>query len=127
MIVSILRECEERNKREGPPAPIFAYPNLAQPERLRQLLMEIIPLPSQLGSLLTARIGSTPLIGRLEPGPRQGGMTLLARAEWVNPAGSVKARATYSIVADVRRRGLLDPGKVLLDATSGNSGIAFAM
>src|ERR1700678_1124450 len=127
MIVSILRECEERNKREGPPAPIFAYPNLAQPERLRQLLMEISPLPSQLGSLLSARIGSTPLIRLMQPVRGLEGITLLAKAEWVNPGGSVKDRAAYSIVADGRGRGLLGPGKVLLDATSGNTGIAFAM
>jgi cysteine synthase B len=89
--------------------------------------MEISPLPSQLGSLLAARIGSTPLIRLKQPVRGLEGTTLLAKAEWANPGGSVKDRAAYSIVADGRSRGLLGPGKVLLDATSGNTGIAFAM
>jgi cysteine synthase B len=55
------------------------------------------------------------------------GITLLAKAEWANPGGSVKDRAAASMVADARARGLLVPGKTLLDATSGNTGIAFAM
>ena len=52
---------------------------------------------------------------------------MLAKAEWANPGGSVKDRAAASIVRDARDRGLLAPGKTLLDATSGNTGIAFAM
>jgi cysteine synthase B len=55
------------------------------------------------------------------------GVTLLGKAEWANPGGSVKDRAAASMVADARARGLLTPGKTLLDATSGNTGIAFAM
>jgi S-sulfo-L-cysteine synthase (O-acetyl-L-serine-dependent) len=79
------------------------------------------------GSLLTDRIGNTPLV-RLEKVVRDlPGITLLAKAEWVNPGGSVKDRAAWSMVRDALDRGLLAPGKVLLDATSGNTGIAFAM
>ena len=89
--------------------------------------MENSPLPSQLGSSLSARIGSTPLIRLKQPVRGLEGITLLAKAEWANPGGSVKDRAAYSIVADGRGRGLLGPGKVLLDATSGNTGIAYAM
>jgi cysteine synthase B len=76
---------------------------------------------------LPERIGNTPLV-RLDHilGGLQG-ITLLAKAEWANPGGSVKDRAAASMVADVRDRGLLRPGKTLLDATSGNTGIAFAM
>jgi cysteine synthase B len=55
------------------------------------------------------------------------GITLLGKAEWANPGGSVKDRAAASMVRDARARGLLTPGKTLLDATSGNTGIAFAM
>ena len=79
------------------------------------------------GSSLPERIGNTPLV-RLDHilGGLQG-ITLLAKAEWANPGGSVKDRAAASMVADVRDRGLLRPGKTLLDATSGNTGIAFAM
>ena len=79
------------------------------------------------GASLPERIGNTPLV-RLDHilGGLQG-ITLLAKAEWANPGGSVKDRAAASMVADVRDRGLLRPGKTLLDATSGNTGIAFAM
>ena len=80
-----------------------------------------------LGSSLAERIGSTPLI-RLDGVVRPfTGITLLAKAEWVNPGGSVKDRAAASIVQDARTRGLLPVSKTLLDASSGNTGIAFAM
>lgn len=79
------------------------------------------------GAVATERIGNTPLL-RLEKTVRHlPGITLLAKAEWVNPGGSVKDRAAYSIVRDAMDRGLIAPGKILLDATSGNTGIAFAM
>src|SRR5579864_3554334 len=89
--------------------------------------------PTRLGSSLPERIGNTPLIRLeqplrgLERTPPGGGITLLAKAEWANPGGSVKDRAAASIVRDAIARGLLKPGKTLLDATSGNTGIAFAM
>jgi cysteine synthase B len=51
----------------------------------------------------------------------------LGKAEWYNPGGSVKDRAAANIVSEARRRGQLGPGKILLDATSGNTGIAYAM
>jgi cysteine synthase B len=84
-------------------------------------------LQTELGSALVQRIGNTPLI-RLDRVARSlQGVTLLGKAEWANPGGSVKDRAAASMVADARARGLLGPGKVLLDATSGNTGIALAM
>ncbi len=55
------------------------------------------------------------------------GVTLLAKAEWMNPGGSVKDRAASAIVRKARAEGKLEPGKILLDATSGNTGIALAM
>jgi cysteine synthase B len=83
--------------------------------------------PAQLGSSLTDRIGNTPLI-RLDRMTRDlPNVALLAKAEWNNPGGSVKDRPAASIVRDAISRGLLTPGKTLLDATSGNTGIAFAM
>jgi len=82
---------------------------------------------ASLGTALPERIGSTPLI-RIEGLVRHfPGITLLAKAEWANPGGSVKDRAAASIVQDARTRGLLPAGKTLLDASSGNTGIAFAM
>ena len=79
------------------------------------------------GTSLPERIGNTPLV-RLDQVVRGlGNISLLAKAEWANPGGSVKARAAAAIVRDARARKLLVPGKTLLDATSGNTGISFAM
>ena len=81
----------------------------------------------RLGERTADRIGNTPLIrlGRIAADLK--GVTLLAKAEWANPGGSVKDRAALSMVRDAQARGLLKPGKTLLDATSGNTGIALAM
>jgi cysteine synthase B len=82
---------------------------------------------AKLGASLPERIGSTPLVqfDTLVRGLE--GIDLLGKAEWANPGGSVKDRAAASMVLDVRARGLLPAGKTLLDASSGNTGIAFAM
>ncbi|HEY2466236.1 MAG TPA: cysteine synthase family protein [Terracidiphilus sp.] len=79
------------------------------------------------GSSLMDRIGNTPLI-RLDSVTRKlPGVSLLAKAEWANPGGSVKDRAAAAMVRRAMGDGSLRPGKILLDATSGNTGIAFAM
>lgn len=89
--------------------------------------MTIQSTPTRPGSTLPERIGNTPLIRVERPVRDLPGITLLAKAEWTNPGGSVKDRAAANIVRDAVARGLLTPGKTLLDATSGNTGIAFAM
>jgi S-sulfo-L-cysteine synthase (O-acetyl-L-serine-dependent) len=84
-------------------------------------------LGQTLGQSLIERIGNTPLL-RLDALTRDlPGVALLGKAEWYNPGGSVKDRAAANIVAEARRTGQLRPGKILLDATSGNTGIAYAM
>ena len=83
-------------------------------------------LPS-LGTPLFERIGNTPLIRLERIAAHLPGIQILGKAEWANPGGSVKDRAASHIVADAQQRGLLKPGKHLLDATSGNTGIAYAM
>jgi cysteine synthase B len=84
-------------------------------------------LGETLGHSLMERIGNTPLL-RLDALTRDlPGVALLGKAEWYNPGGSVKDRAAANIVAEGRRSGKLGPGKILLDATSGNTGIAYAM
>jgi cysteine synthase B len=80
-----------------------------------------------LGTTLLDRIGNTPLIRLERLTAHLPGIQILGKAEWANPGGSVKDRAASAIVADARERGLLTPGKHLLDATSGNTGIAYAM
>ncbi|HUJ94134.1 MAG TPA: cysteine synthase family protein [Terriglobales bacterium] len=82
---------------------------------------------SRLGQRSLERIGNTPLL-RLERITRDlPNIELLGKAEWVNPGGSVKDRAASNIVAEARASGKLGPGKILLDSTSGNTGIAYAM
>jgi cysteine synthase B len=84
-------------------------------------------LGETLGHSLVERIGNTPLL-RLDAVTRDlPGITLLGKAEWYNPGGSVKDRAAANIVAEARASGKLHPGKILLDSTSGNTGIAYAM
>lgn len=73
------------------------------------------------------RIGNTPLL-RFDPLSKHlPHVTLLGKAEWYNPGGSVKDRAAANIVLEGRRSGKFSEGKILLDATSGNTGIAYAM
>jgi S-sulfo-L-cysteine synthase (O-acetyl-L-serine-dependent) len=73
-------------------------------------------------------IGSTPLLGfprvtrHLAPG-----VSLFAKAEWTNPGGSVKDRPALNIILEAEKRGELRPGSIILDSTSGNMGIAYAM
>jgi cysteine synthase B len=84
-------------------------------------------LGETLGHSLIERIGNTPLL-RLDALTRDlPGVALLGKAEWYNPGGSVKDRAAANIVSEARRRGQLRPGQILLDSTSGNTGIAYAM
>lgn len=72
-------------------------------------------------------IGNTPLL-RLHRFERETpGVELYVKAEWQNPGGSVKDRAARRIIADAERSGRLRPGSIILDATSGNTGIALAM
>jgi len=83
--------------------------------------------PNQLGLRSLARVGNTPLLSLQRIAREHSGVEILGKAEWVNPGGSVKDRAASNIVAEGRRSGKFTPGKILLDATSGNTGIAFAM
>ena len=95
-----------------------------EPEKLRE---SALGLGETLGHSLIERIGNTPLL-RLDALTRDlPGVALLGKAEWYNPGGSVKDRAAANIVAEARRNGQLRPGQILLDSTSGNTGIAYAM
>jgi S-sulfo-L-cysteine synthase (O-acetyl-L-serine-dependent) len=85
------------------------------------------PTQTQLGTSLLDRIGNTPLLRLDKLTAHLPGIQLLGKAEWANPGGSVKDRAASAIVLAAQRDGRLTPGKSLLDATSGNTGIAYAM
>ena len=80
---------------------------------------------SQRASLLDL-IGNTPLLKlqNLHQNPR---VAVFAKAEWANPGGSVKDRAALNMIWTGERSGALTPDKIIIDATSGNTGIAYAM
>ncbi|MDR2631301.1 MAG: cysteine synthase family protein [Spirochaetaceae bacterium] len=77
-------------------------------------------------------VGNTPLLElskiSLKPGkPRPSGVVLYAKAEFCNPSGSIKDRAAKAMIREGIAEGTLGPGKTIIDATSGNTGIAYSM
>ena len=76
------------------------------------------------------QIGNTPLLDISEFAQQLGvspNVGVYAKAEWYNPGGSVKARAALRMVEEAERSGQLTPDKILIDSSSGNTGIAFAL
>src|SRR6476620_6486406 len=82
---------------------------------------------SRLGRSVLELIGNTPLLSFKRITQHVAPVQVLAKAEWYNPGGSVKDRAVRSMILDGERRGLLTKSKTIIDATSGNTGIAYAM
>ena len=74
---------------------------------------------------LAPEVGGTPLV-RMSRINRKNGVELWAKQEWKQISGSVKCRAAYRIIVDALEKGQLDEDRILLDATSGNTGIAYA-
>lgn len=72
-------------------------------------------------------IGNTPLLRFERIGREFAGVEIYAKAEWANPGGSVKDRPARNIVLEAERSGLMNKDKILIDSTSGNTGIAYAM
>src|ERR1700746_2153190 len=83
--------------------------------------------PNRLGLKALERVGNTPLLRLDHIVCHLHNVEILGKAEWYNPGGSVKDRAASRIIAEAQRSGKLTPGKILLDSTSGNTGIAYAM
>ena len=73
-----------------------------------------------------AAIGNTPLI-KLKAASERTGCTILGKAEFLNPGGSVKDHAAWAIIADAENRGALKPGGVIVEGTAGNTGIGLAL
>ena len=94
---------------------------------MSQAARRLESVTSLLGQNLVQRIGNTPLLRFARVTWDASGVVVLAKAEWLNPGGSVKDRAAANIVSEARRAGRLGHGKTLLDSTSGNTGIAYAM
>jgi len=71
-------------------------------------------------------IGNTPLI-KLKAASERTGCTILGKAEFLNPGGSVKDRAALAIIQDAEEKGLLRPGGTIVEGTAGNTGIGLAL
>ena len=93
---------------------------------MAETLLDVLEHLPEPGTLL-ARVGNTPMLRLTRLVEEFPGIEILAKAEWTNPGGSVKDRAALRMILDGEQNGLLRPGKVILDATSGNTGISFAM
>jgi cysteine synthase B len=93
-------------------------------------MAQVLPIPLLArteAEPLLATIGNTPLL-RLERIPREfPGVEIFAKAEYFNPGGSVKDRAALNMLLDGERSGKLNHNRTILDSTSGNTGIAYAM
>ncbi len=88
----------------------------------------ITPAPFAQATRLEHHIGNTPLLSfQRITAHLPASVEVYAKAEWTNPGGSVKDRAALNIIRDAERRGELTPDKILMDSTSGNTGIAYAM
>ena len=87
------------------------------------------PIETRAGSPVTVldTIGRTPLLRLRVLRGDNPGVEIYAKAEFLNPGGSVKDRAAVAIVREAQASGRLRPGSTILDATSGNTGIAYAM
>lgn len=82
---------------------------------------------SRVGEPVLARIGNTPLLRLARIGGEFEHVEFCGKAEWFNPGGSVKDRPALGMIEDGLQSGALIPGKTIIDATSGNTGIAYAM
>ena len=80
-----------------------------------------------IGKSLLDCIGNTPLLRLERIGSSYSNVEFYGKAEWFNPGGSVKDRPALEMVREAERAGKLKPGQTILDATSGNTGIAYAM
>ena len=78
------------------------------------------------GTNVTELVGNTPLLELPSVSAEVPGVRILGKAEWHNPGGSVKDRPALWMIRDGEKSGALTPGQTILDATSGNTGIAYA-
>jgi len=96
---------------------VSAITSQLAPKAIRQVL----------GKTQLERVGNTPLVRLTRITGSLPRVQILGKGEWANPGGSVKDRPALNIVREAERNGQLGTGRTLLDATSGNTGIAYAM
>ncbi len=88
--------------------------------------MSVLATSRIVGRSVEELVGGTPLLRLSRISREVRPVEICAKAEWANPGGSVKDRAALAMIRDGERRGLLGRDRILLDATSGNTGIAYA-
>ncbi len=113
-LVNIMKITREMTN-PAPQLPPSAFPTERAPGAVTTVLDQIGNTPLLDLSAFAQQCGVSPSVG------------VYAKAEWYNPSGSVKARAALRIVEEAERSGQLTPDKILIDSSSGNTGIAFAM
>jgi cysteine synthase B len=87
----------------------------------------VAPKPPTHTQSVVDLIGNTPLLSFKRLAAHVAPVQVFAKAEWFNPAGSIKDRAALNMILDGERRGALTRDKIIIDATSGNTGLAYAM
>lgn len=93
-------------------------------------MAQVLPVPNPCrteAEPLLATIGNTPLVRLEKISQPYAGIEILGKAEFFNPGGSVKDRAALNMILDGERSGKLNHNRIILDSTSGNTGIAYAM
>ena len=90
-------------------------------------MIEAAKRPTTLDRTVVDLVGNTPLLKMKRIGKELDGVEMYAKAEWNNPSGSVKDRAALNMIRDAENSGILTHDKTIIDATSGNTGIALAM
>src|ERR1700749_717329 len=89
--------------------------------------MNTVTLAPRSAHDVIGNVGNTPLLRLAKVAAEYPGIEIYAKAEFFNPGGSVKDRPALNMILDGERTGKLTPGKIILDATSGNTGIAYGM
>src|SRR5207253_5095602 len=97
-----------------------AADQLVQMEALRRARLRV-------AERITDLIGDTPIVRLKAFDPPTPGVQIWAKCEFLNPGGSVKDRAAYQMIRDAIRTGQLMPGQTIIDSTSGNTGVAYAL
>ena len=94
------------------------------------MIIDVLAQPKIQSATILDQIGNTPLLDLSTFAHARGvapAVGVYAKAEWHNPGGSVKARAAVRMVEEAERNGELQPGKIIIDSSSGNTGIALAL
>ena len=92
-----------------------------------EMSVATLPTIQRQSTSLLDQVGNTPLLRLPKIAADLPGIEIYAKAEYFNPGGSVKDRAGLAMIEDGERTGKLTSGKIILDSTSGNTGIAYAM